>query len=78
MKKILFIPLALTIAGSCSLFQLESKNETTAYIDLGSKKASRSTELGTAKKAKKKMKKEYDIRLMDPAIKQKWGLALTD
>ena len=78
MKKLLFIPLALTIIGSCSLFQKQQANEPQEYLDLGSKKAARSTKLGTAKRSHKKMKKEYDIRMMDPAIKQKWGLALTD
>jgi thermitase len=47
-------------------------------IDLGSLDASRKTELGQAKPVNKVLKNEYDIRIVDPAIKQKWELALTD
>lgn len=79
MKKIFIIPLFLTLIGSCSFFQLQDqRNSQQDFIDLGSQKAARSTELGTAKPVKNQMEKEYDIRMMDPAIKQKWGLALTD
>lgn len=78
MKKLLFIPVFLTLIGSCSIIQFQNQNQNFEHLDLGSKKAARSTELGTAKHVKHKMEQEFDIRMVDPAIKQKWGLTLTD
>ncbi len=78
MKFILAIPIFISLIALLGAFggnTLESKQE---YLDLGSKAAARNTELGKALPVKKKMDKEYDIRLEDPAIKHIWGLAQTD
>lgn len=37
----------------------------------------RKTELGIAKVSKKKLKTDFDLKFLDPALKQKWGLEMT-
>ena len=80
MKHLIALPIFGLLIGIYGFIgnQKQDMDQDIQHLDLGSKTAARSTELGKAKLVKRKMKKEYDIRLADPAIQQKWGLAHTN
>lgn len=62
----------LSLATSFNPFDFVSHEESFAS------KTGRITELGKALPSDKSTDKEVDIRLVDPALSQKWGLKLTD
>lgn len=79
-KYMIIVTVAVTMAsgGLYWLFRGNSKYqqyESTTYSSKGTK---RSTELGTAVKGKNESGKEMNIMMTDPAMSQKWGLALTN
>ncbi len=81
-NKSIYLVIAFAFIGSCSIYNNRSHNIEVSQnemdmLTLDSKaKGSRTTQLGVIKKTDKEPTKEFQILMSDPALNQKWDLAL--
>ena len=72
------VTIAVTLGSGGLYWMFRGQSDPYNSNDYSSNGTQRSTELGKAVKGKSKSGKEMNLMLTDPAMSQKWGLALTN